>query len=179
MGFFGQFRFSNGAWGSDSKEEPYLLIDVHDSDLASIEYAPVTGGASGRCFLGFEPRHYFDDPEANDPVDLALEVQALAEWARVATGAVVDTNSVQALLADPEGGVPAEPFLEETLVRLLDALELPIPAELQDGSVEVVLATGATPGGDAARQALHELGATEVTPETLGDFIRAVKKHLD
>lgn len=155
-----------------------MLIDVHDSDLASIDFAPVIGGASGRCFLGTEPRHYFDDPEANDPVDRALEAQALAEWARVATGAVVDTNSLQALLADPEGE-PAEPFVEETLVQLLDALELPIPAELQDGSAEVVLPAGATPGGDAARQALHDLGATEVTPEALGDFMRAVTKHLD
>jgi hypothetical protein len=179
MGNFGQFRFSNGAWGSDSNEEPYLLIDVHDSDLASIEYAPVIGDASGRCFLGFEPRHYFDDPEANDPVDPALEAQALAEWAKAATGAVVDTNPVQALLADPEGGEPAEPFVEETLVRLLAALELPMPAELQDTSAEVVPPTGATPGGDAARKALHDLGATEVAPENLGDFMRAGKKQLD
>jgi hypothetical protein len=113
------------------------------------------------------------------PLILPWKPRGLAEWARVATGAVVDTDSVQALLADPEGGVPAEPFVEKTLVRLLAALQLPIPAELQGGNTEVVVPTGATPGADAARQALHDLGATEVTPETLGDFMRAVKKYLD
>lgn len=91
----------------------------------------------------------------------------------------MDTNRLQTLLADPDGGHPAEPFVEETVVRLLAALELPIPAELQAASAQPVLPIGAPRGGDAARQALHDLGATEVTPQTLGDFMGAVKKHLD
>ncbi|GAA4757523.1 hypothetical protein GCM10023328_46740 [Modestobacter marinus] len=48
MGLFGTFADSDGAWTTpDARREPYPVIDVHDSDIATVDYRPA-GDAAGR-----------------------------------------------------------------------------------------------------------------------------------
>ena len=131
MGLFGRFTFSAGEWTSaDSPAEPYLAVDVHDSDIATVDFRPARD-AAGRCYLGFQPRVYFEDPDASAPVDNAAEARALAGWARPATGREVDPDDVLALLApDDEDADPEDLFVEETVRRLLELLGVPVPEEL-------------------------------------------------
>jgi hypothetical protein len=81
MGFFGRFVYAEGAWGEHTTASAYLAIDIHDSDIATVDYAPVLEGSSGRCFLGYEPRHYFEDEAASQPIDPAAEARGLVSWA--------------------------------------------------------------------------------------------------
>lgn len=129
MGFFGTFTFSNGGWSDGTSEvEPSLTIDIHDSDIATVDYrAPRVG--SGRCYLGTQPREYFEDPTASDPVDLAEEARRLGEWAAEATGTSVDAAVILPLLAE-EGVDPADDFVEETVHRLCEILGLSMPETL-------------------------------------------------
>ena len=133
MGLFGTFTYSAGDWTSvDSPTEPWLVIDVHDSDIATVDYRPA-GDAAGRCYLGFQPRVYFEDPDASAPADNAAEARGLAHWARLATGRDVDPADVAALLApDDEDADPEDLFVEDTVRRLLELLGLPVPEELLD-----------------------------------------------
>jgi hypothetical protein len=130
VGYFGQFIFSGGSWGAAAATKPYLSIDINDSDIATIDYAPASGGAMGRCYIGFEPRHYYENDSESDPVDTVAEAHGLADWARAVTGAAVDPSEVQAMLASPDGDQPENVFVEETLARLLPALGLPVPKDL-------------------------------------------------
>ncbi len=59
--------------------EPWLLVDIHDSDIATIAYRP-TGSGSGVAYLGVTPRTYFEDPGASAPSDVAREAGGLVEW---------------------------------------------------------------------------------------------------
>jgi hypothetical protein len=133
MGLFGTFTYSDGDWTSpEARREPYLVIDVHDSDIATIDYRPA-GDAGGRCYLGFQPRVYFEDPTASDPVDNDAEARGLAQWARRATGREVDPREVAALLApDDDDDDPEDLFVEETVRRLLELTGVPVPEELTD-----------------------------------------------
>ena len=128
MGLFGKFAYSDGRWSTDGPTGvPFLLVDIHDSDVATVDYraADATGG---RFFLGYEPRFYFDEPEAATPVDTAAESAGFARWAKQATGADVDPGDVRRLMASPEGAPPADDFVEETLTRLLSLTRLPEPS---------------------------------------------------
>lgn len=138
MGLFGTFTYSDGAWTSpDARREPYLVIDVHDSDIATVDYRP-TGDAGGRCYLGFQPRVYFEDPTASAPVDNHAEARGLAHWARLATGREVDPEDVAALLApDDEDDDPEDLFVEETVRRLLELTGVPVPEELTGEELHV------------------------------------------
>jgi len=131
MGLFGRFTFSAGEWTSaDSLAEPYLAVDVHDSDIATVDFRPA-GDVAGRCYLGFQPRVYFEDPDASAPVDNAAAAHGLAGWARTATHREVDPDDVLALLAtDDEDADPEDLFVEETVRRLLELLGVPVPEEL-------------------------------------------------
>ncbi|MBB3676001.1 hypothetical protein [Modestobacter versicolor] len=131
MGMFGTFTYSAGSWtGTDSPTEPVLVIDVHDSDIATVDYRPAVD-AAGRCYLGYQPRVYFEDPAASDPVDNDAEARGLARWARTATGRDVDPDDVLALLApDDEDADPEDLFVEDTVRRLLELAGLPVPEEL-------------------------------------------------
>lgn len=129
MGRFDKFVFSGGAWGAEAAPTlPYLSVDIHDSDIATLDYASSVG--TGRCYLGFEPRHYFDDETASDPVDADREAQSLTEWARNVVGRDVNAESVREMLARPDGGDPSDDFVEDTLIRLLRLLGLPLPPDL-------------------------------------------------
>src|SRR3954470_24732745 len=68
MGLLGTFAYSAGRWSTGRPTAvPFLLIDVHDSRVATVDYraADATGG---RFFLGYEPRIYFEEPDASAPL---------------------------------------------------------------------------------------------------------------
>jgi hypothetical protein len=76
---------SEGQWRESTPDTvPYLSIDVHDSDIATVDYRPAPETA-GRFFLGTEPRIYFEDEAASEPLDRNAEAQGLAHWARRCT----------------------------------------------------------------------------------------------
>jgi hypothetical protein len=131
MGFFGTFAFSGGTWTSGGPpSEPYLVIDVHDSDIASVDYRPAVD-AGGRFYLGFQPRVYFEDPTASAPVDTDAEARGFAHWTRLVTGRTIDPRDVTALLApDDEDDEPEDLFVEDTVTRLLQLAGLPVPEDL-------------------------------------------------
>lgn len=125
MGFFGQLAYSDGRWTSGRPTAvPFLLVDVHDSDIATIDYrsADATGG---RFFLGYEPRIYFAEPDAGPPVDTAAEAQGFTDWVREVSGREVDPAGVLPLMADPDGAAPEDVVVEETVDRLLELSGLP------------------------------------------------------
>ena len=131
MGSFATFVFSGGTWtGQAAPDEPHLVVDVHDSDIATVDYRPA-GNAAGRFFLGFQPRVYFEDPGASAPVDLEAEARGFARWAQLATGHAVDPADVLPLLApDDEDADPEDLFVEDTVTRLLELAGVPVPEEL-------------------------------------------------
>jgi hypothetical protein len=133
VGYFGTFIYTDGQWNETadvSARSPYLRVDIHDSDIATIDYNPA-GVGSGRFYLGFEPAIYFEDPEASQPVDADAEVGGLSVWAEEVVGESVQSDRVRTLLADPTGADPVEVFVEDSVVKLLAALGLPVPTSLQ------------------------------------------------
>ena len=128
MGLFGKFAFSDGRWSTDGPTAvPFLLLDVHDSRVATVDYRRADASGS-RFFLGYEPRFYFDEPDSAAPVDIATEAQGFAAWVREAGGADVDPEEVQQLMASPEGAPPpVDVPVEETVSRLLGLAGLPAP----------------------------------------------------
>jgi hypothetical protein len=127
VGRFRRFAYSAGRWSTEGPTAvPFLLIDVHDSDLATVDYraADATGG---RFFLGYEPRIYFDEPDAAPPVDVRAEAEGFARWVLEAEGRAVDPAEVLRLMASPDGSPPADDVVEETVERLLALAGLPKP----------------------------------------------------
>jgi hypothetical protein len=127
VGLFGKFAYSAGRWSSDGPTAvPFLIVDVHDSRIATVDYrcADATGG---RFFLGYEPRIYFEEPDAGAPVDTAAEACGFARWVLEAEGSVIDPGDVQRLMAAPDGAPPADETVEETVVRLATLVGLPAP----------------------------------------------------
>lgn len=128
MGYFGKLAYSDGRWSFGAPTAvPFLLVDVHDSDIATIDYR-AADASGGRFYLGYEPRIYFEEPDAGDPVDTAAEAAGFARWAKDAAGTDVDPGDVQRLMAAPDGAPPADAFVEETVERLLTLAALPLPA---------------------------------------------------
>lgn len=137
MGNFGRFVFSNGEWnhydGDDRWDQgiqtcPYLAIDVYDSDYASVEYKPA-GTASGNFYLRIQPRDHFEDPTANEWVDVDEEAAGLAAWAHAALGRTISSATLLPFIA-PEGvEEPEDVFVEETMERLLGRLGLAMPGD--------------------------------------------------
>jgi hypothetical protein len=127
VGLFGKFAYSDGRWSTDGPTAvPFLLIDVHDSDVATVDYRGADA-SGGRFFLGYEPRFYFDEPGAATPVDTAAEAEGFVAWAREATGTDVDPADVRSLLASPDGAPPTDETVEETVEKLLTLAGLPLP----------------------------------------------------
>ena len=127
MEYFGRLAYSDGRWSSGRPTAvPFLLIDVHDSDIATVDYraADATGG---RFFLGYEPRIYFEEPDAGAPVDTRAEAEGFARWVQDASGTDVDPAEVQRLMASPDGAPPEDDVVEETVERLLTLAGLPLP----------------------------------------------------
>lgn len=135
MGAFEKLVYGGGTWGGDPASTPSLTVEIHDSDIAVVEYLPAPPGA-GRFYLGFQPRDYFEDPEASAPVDLDAEAAGFAEWAELLGADDVRPGEVRKLLAEEGVEEPADTFVEETVERLLRLVGLPVPPELTDASVE-------------------------------------------
>ena len=127
MGLFGKFAHSAGRWTRGAPTAvPFLLVDVHDSRIATIDYRGADA-SGGRFFLGYEPRVYFEEPDASPPVDTQAEAEGFARWLREAEGRDVDPADVRRLMASPDGAPPTDEVVEETLGRLRRLAGLPSP----------------------------------------------------
>lgn len=125
MGLFGKFAYSAGEWRAGGPTAvPFLLVDVHGSDIATVDYR-AADASGGRFFLGYEPRVYFEEPDAADPVDTAAEATGFARWALDAGGTPVDPVEVQRLMASPDGAPPDAEVVEDTVDRLVALAGLP------------------------------------------------------
>ena len=127
MGLFGKFTYSADRWSTDGPTAvPFLIIDVHDSRIATVDYR-AADASGGRFYLGYEPRMYFEEPDAGDPVDTAAESEGFARWVLEAEGRTVDPTEVQRLMASPDGAPPEDEVVEDTVVRLVMLAGLPGP----------------------------------------------------
>ncbi len=133
MGYFGTFIFRDGQWQQRSGAGPELVVDVHDSDIATIDYRPAPPGL-GRFYLGAQPRDFFADPEASQPVDVPAEVDAFVGWAAQTLGRAPEAAELRPLVAEDGERGAADDGVEDTVVRLLDLLGLPVPEELAEAS---------------------------------------------
>lgn len=125
MGLFGTFVYSDGRWSRGRPTAvPFLLVDVHDSRIATVDHRRADA-SGGRFFLGYEPRIYFEEPDASDPVDVDAEAEGFAAWAKEATGTEIDPADVRPLLAAPDGAPPADEAVELTVDRLAALAGLP------------------------------------------------------
>ncbi|WP_116451313.1 hypothetical protein [Blastococcus litoris] len=127
MGYSGRLAYSDGRWTAGRPTAvPFLLVDVHDSRIATIDHR-AADASGGRFFLGYEPRIYFEEPDASPPVDTRAEAEGFARWVEQTTGTDVDPDDVRRLLAAPDGAPPAEESVEETVEKLLALAGLPLP----------------------------------------------------
>ncbi len=127
MGLFATLAYSDGRWTSGRPTAvPFLLVDVHDSDIATVDYR-AADASGGRFFLGWEPRLYFDEPDASVPVDTDAEADGFARWVRDAVGTELDPADVRRLMASPGGVPPTDEAVEQTVESLLSLAGLPIP----------------------------------------------------
>ena len=125
MGLFGKFAYSAGQWSTgDPTAVPFLLIDIHDSDIATVDYR-AADASGGRFFLGYEPRFYFDERGAAPPVDTTAEAEGFTRWVREVAGTAVDPADVRRLMASPDGEPPEDDFAEDTVERLVALAGLP------------------------------------------------------
>jgi hypothetical protein len=126
MGLFATLAYSDGRWTRGRPTAvPFLLLDVHDGALATVDYR-FADASGGRFHIGWEPRIYFEQPDAALPVDADAEAAGFARWAREAVGADVDPDDVRPLLAAPDGMPPPEgTTVVETVDRLVALAGLP------------------------------------------------------
>lgn len=129
MGFFGRFVYSDGAWRDDPVADAFLVVDIHDSDIATVEFRSAT--TAGRFYLGFQPRDYWEDPDASDPVDADSEASSFSTWAGEVLGVSVTAEQIRPFLAGEGVEEPEDAFVEETAVRLIELLRLPVPDDLR------------------------------------------------
>jgi hypothetical protein len=127
VGLFGKFAYSAGRWSTDGPTAvPFLLVDVHDGAVATIDYRSADA-SGGRFHLGYEPRVYFEEPDAAAPVDTAAEAEGFARWLRDAEGRDVDPAEVRRLMASPDGARPVHDSVVEAVEELLGLAGLPLP----------------------------------------------------
>jgi hypothetical protein len=131
VGTFATFVYSDGGWAETAASDQFLSIDIHDSDIATVRFAPAAEPARGLLYLGYEPRHYVEDDAASEPVDLVAETDALIGWAAEVTGVLVSADEILPLLASPDGDEPGDEFVEETAGRLLKVIGLLPPPDLE------------------------------------------------
>lgn len=137
MGTFERYALVDGRWAAVGHGEPVsapLVVDIHDSDIATVQFAS-RAGLRGYFYLGYEPRIYFDDPTQNAPVDRPALAAAFASWARAELGVDVASAAVEGLMASNHSHEePEADFVEETLETLIGLLGLPLPEALQPDS---------------------------------------------
>jgi hypothetical protein len=125
VGLFGKFAYNSGRWSAGRPTAvPFVLIDVHDSRIATVDYR-FADASGGRFYLGYEPRTYFEEPDAAGAVDTGLEAGGFVRWVREAEGGDVDPGDVQALMAAPDGAPPTDEQVEITVDRLLKLAGMP------------------------------------------------------
>jgi hypothetical protein len=130
VGYFGTFIYRDGDWRDHGGGDRELVVDIHDSDIATVDYRPAPPGR-GRFYLGYQPRDYFADPEASGPVDVPAEVDGFVGWAAETLGAAPDPADVRMLLAE-DGGTPSDDFVEDSAATLIALLGLPLPPALAE-----------------------------------------------
>jgi hypothetical protein len=152
VGFFGGYVFDGSSWDDfdpDSGQAPagaapWLSIDIHDSDVATVRYEPA-GPGSGIAYLGYTPRAYFEDESASAPADVTREAAGLAFWVARQQGRT-DEAELQELIEpfladdapeplddlddDEDPGDDADIFVEVKVRRFLQAIGLPVPGGL-------------------------------------------------
>jgi hypothetical protein len=127
VGLFATLAYSDGRWRTGRPTAvPFLLVDVHDGDIATVDYR-FADASGGRFFLGYEPRVYFEQPDAAPPVDTDAEAEGFARWAREVTEREVDPASVRRLMAAADGAPPEHPGVEQTVEELAALAGLPAP----------------------------------------------------
>ena len=106
----------------DTNSEPWLRVQVHDSDIGSLEYSPHFGG-SGIAYVGVTARTYFDDPSLAS-TSKPLEVEALLRWFAAAGVAGDDlSQGLQELLAEDGEDLDGD-LVEDDLARFFSATSL-------------------------------------------------------
>jgi len=128
VGFFGRFIYSDGEWRDEPAAEAFLAIAIHDSDIATVDFR--SASTAGCFYLGFQPKDYWADPEASKPVDADAEAARLSAWASEVLHRHVSADEIRALLAEDGVEEPEDDFVEETVLRLIQLLRLPVPADL-------------------------------------------------
>jgi hypothetical protein len=131
VGYFGTFIYRDGEWRDHGGGDRELVVDIHDSDIATVDYRPAPPGL-GRFYLGVQPRDYFEDPDASRPVDVPAEVEGFRQWARQVLGTAPAHDDVRALVADEATEEPADDFVEDAAARLIHLLGLPLPPALAE-----------------------------------------------
>src|SRR3954468_20593530 len=131
VGYFGTFIYRDGAWLEHSDEPGALVVDIHDSDIATVDYRPAPPGR-GRFYLGIQPRDYFEDPELSRPLDVPAEVDGFVSWASRTLGRAPHPEDVRDLVAENGSTVPDDDFVEDTVARLLQLVGLPLPPALEE-----------------------------------------------
>jgi hypothetical protein len=122
---FATLAYSDGRWQRGRPTAvPFLLVDVHDSDLATVDYR-FADASGGRFYLGYEPRVYFEEPDAAPPVDAPAEAAGFARWAREAAERDLDPAEVLPLMAGSGGAPPDDEGVELTVDRLVALAGLP------------------------------------------------------
>lgn len=148
VGLFGTYLYESGCWSerADAREatEPWLFLNIYDSDIATIMYRPCEPG-TGIAFLGHTPRKYFDDPNASLPTDTVLESAGLARWWAQRTGAgdelardAKQTEIASYLASDadwdlawPRDDEDADAPVEVKVCDFLQALGLDVPDDVR------------------------------------------------
>lgn len=155
VGLFGRYVYDGTRWLPQEDErvldlaEPWLSVDIHDSDITTVVYRPA-GPGRGVAYLGDTPRTYFENENASAPTDVAREAAGLASWwaQRQHGGSEAERGAKErelvAYLAedtdpagltfdedeDIDGLDDGEIFVEVKTARFLAALDLPVPDDL-------------------------------------------------
>ena len=131
MGYFGTFIYRDGAWRETGGTDAELVVDIHDSDIATVDYRPAPPGL-GRFYLGYQPRDYSEDPDASRPLDVPAEVDGFVGWAERTLGRAPQPDAVRSLVAEDGTAQPTDDFVEDTAARLIGLLGLPLPPALAE-----------------------------------------------
>jgi len=148
MGFFGTYLFDGTRWTQQepgrppTAAEPWLLIDIHDSDISTVTYGPA-GSGTGTAYLGYTPRTYFEDETASMPTDVDKEADGLAAWWAALQPSATDAmraakaSELRTFLATDDEPLDeddsddelddGEVFVEIKTARFLSALGIPAP----------------------------------------------------
>ncbi|MFK4641082.1 hypothetical protein [Paenarthrobacter histidinolovorans] len=129
MGNFGRFTYTDLGVSDSEGLDPTLVLELHDSDFVVVNFYPTYLG-SGRFYLGFQPRDYFEDPAASDAVDIGREAEAFQQWVNKSLGRSIAVADILPFIADESVEEPEDVFVEDTMERFLGLIGLPMPAEL-------------------------------------------------